>query len=67
MVGDGALREQTGRYRQIIEGYGLEEWIHTSIYYPVIRLGDDYPVEIGIAQSPVGSRLESISWLSPPV
>jgi len=27
VVGNGALGELTGRYRQIIEGYGLEEWI----------------------------------------
>jgi len=27
VVGNGVLRELTGRYRQLIEGYGLEEWI----------------------------------------
>ena len=27
VVGNGTLRELTRRYRQIVEGYGLEEWI----------------------------------------
>ena len=27
VVGNGSLRELTRRYRQIIEGYGLEEWV----------------------------------------
>jgi hypothetical protein len=27
VVGNGALRELTSRYKQIIEGYGLEEWV----------------------------------------